>query len=75
MKKVLFTRSPTGEPFKLAYNIDDTAEVFDALAQQLITEGFAVELKRLVQETKEPAAPKSEKATRRISKKETATKK
>ncbi len=73
--KVVFTKSPTGEPFKLAYSIDDAANVPDDLAKKLIDAGIAVELKDVQKATQKPAAPKSEKATRKTRRTETATKK
>ena len=73
--KVVFTKSPTGRPWNLAYNIDDTAELPEPQAKAMIDAGFAVELEQVQKETKKAAAPKSEKATRRTRRKETATKK
>lgn len=73
--KVVFTKSPTGQPWNLAYNIDDTAELPEAKAKAMIDAGFAVELKQVQKESKKTEAPKSEKATKRTRRKETATKK
>lgn len=73
--RVVFTKSPTGRPWNLAYNIDDTAELPEAKAKAMIDAGFAVELKQVQKETKKTAAPKSEKATKRSRRKETATEK
>jgi len=73
--KVVFTRSPTGRPWNLAYNIDDSADLPEAKAKAMVKAGFAVELKQVQKETKKAAAPSSEKATKRMHRKETFTKK
>lgn len=73
--KVVFTKSPTGKPWSLAHNIDDVADLPEAKAKAMIEAGFAVELKQVQKETKKAAAPRSEKATKRTRRKETATKK
>lgn len=63
--KIVFTKSPTGAPHLLAYNVDDVADLPDDVAKEMIKEGFAIDLKNLQQPAKDVAAPVSEKATKK----------
>lgn len=53
--KVLFQRSPTGDPFLLAYNEGEVAEIEDAVAVELIELGIATELSKPVEKATEKA--------------------
>lgn len=44
--KVKFTKSPVGA-FKLAYVVNDEAELNDELAAKVISAGYAVEVKEI----------------------------
>lgn len=61
---VEFTKSPSGEPFKLAYFVGDIADIEDAVAKDLIDQGLAKPAKKPAETAADKGAAASEKTAK-----------
>lgn len=70
MAKIRFLQSPTGKPYKLAYNAGETADLPAELAQSLIDAGIAEKVgASSIETTENPAPARAEKTLSKRGKK------